>query len=170
MDTAIDAGEDPSSIYKGSSYNFKVTVKTISQGLPRLFEHGQIICTLVDNDQWKYDDDIKSRKQEISSANEYLNFTFTTKVIPCLSGILRHPAVAFSATVPASADVSPEETCQAKKHHVTSGLTNRLSSSRRTSADTSSKVTQPFAAGEVIFTCAGKCIQVLQPKRQVSVL
>ena len=141
-----------------------------SSTFPSNYENGEIICTLVDNDQWKYDDDVKSRKREIHSIRENFDFSFTTKAIPCVSGLLRLPVVALTRVLDSAAEDLQDELSQTRKHHVTSGLTNRLSSSRRTSAGASDKLTQPFSSGEIIFINAGQFINVLQPKRQVSVL
>ena len=139
--------------------------------LPGSFDNGWIVCTLVDNDQWKYDDDIKSRQQQIRLSDGGFNFSFTTKAIPCVSGLLRHPQLVFSKALEIPAEDSQNGPIQTRAHHVASGLSKtRLSSSRRTSASTTTEGAQPFSPGEAIFSCAGHLIRVLQPNKQVSVL
>lgn len=166
METSIRAEKD-SPVYKGSSYDFHVSIKSVNNGLPKSYLNGQITCCLVDDDQWQYDDDTKNRKQLIETTDGGSIFEFTTKVIPCTSGLLRHPTLAFSRLL----QPHENEVSHGRLPHASAALTtNRLSSSRRTSAGANKEFPQPFAAGEVAYTSAGRYIKVLQPKRQVSVL
>ena len=135
------------------------------------YENGLVVCTLLDNDQWKYDDDVKSRQYELKYDGEEFHFSFTTKAIPCVSGFLRHPLVVLSKVLEVPPDDSQDEPSHVRTHHVASGLSKtRLSSSRRTSAGATGEECFPFSPGEVIFLCAGQYISVLQPMKQVSVL
>ena len=126
----------------------------------------------MDNDQWKYDDNTKSRQHEIKLEAEEFHFSFTTKAIPCVSGLLRHPLLVLSKALEVPADDSQDGPSHVRTHHVASRLSKtHLSSSRRTSAGAAGEECNlPFSPGEVIFSCAGQYISVLQPVKQVSVL
>ena len=157
-------------VYKGSSYSFDVTVKETRQ-LPAKYDILSVVCALMDSDQWKYDDDKKERRHRLELGEEGFHFNFKTKVIPCVSGLLRHPRLLFSRAVEVAEEDLQNGLSHPKLHQVPLRASQTgLSSSRRTSASAATEAIQPFAPGEVVFSCAGQCITVVNPKKQVSVL
>ena len=155
--------------FKGTPYSFHVNVKATCQ-LPGAYEHGRIFCTLEDTDHWQFDDDVRCRKQEIISRDTF-EFTYCSKVIPCIIGRLRLPQVSLRRTVDGNNQRAASDSAHGIKHRMGSGVSNKgLLSSRRTSATASDESAQAFAIGEVVFADSGSFVNVIQPGKQVTVV
>ena len=160
---------DEGMFFKGSPYSFHVNVKATCQ-LPSAYENGRIFCTLEDTDHWQFDDDVRCRKQEIKSRDAF-EFTYSSKVIPCVDGRLRLPQVSLRRTVDSNNERTGNDSAHGIKHRMGSGLSNKgLLSSRRTSATASDESAQPFSIGEVMFADSGGFVTVMRPGKQVTVV
>lgn len=160
---------DEENVFKGSPYSFHVNVKATCQ-LPRAYENGRIFCTLEDNDHWQFDDGVRCRKQEIKSRDAF-EFSYSSKVIPCIVGRLRLPRVSLRRTVDSSNERTASDSAHGLKHRMGSGVSNKgLLSSRRTSATASDESAQAFSIGEVVFTDSGTFVTVMQPGKQITVV
>eukprot|EP00795_Rhopilema_esculentum_P017535 gene17535-9161_t len=162
--TKVGADED-GFLVKGKPYPIEVTITNIGK-LSRSYHNGKLFCKIVDNDQWKFNDDVECRKFELHD-NDDCFCSFTTSATPYRSGQLRHPDIVLSKVLENAAAGSPDNACHVKKHRVGSSVTkDKLSSSRRTSASTADDVAHSFPSGEVLYTSCGVFVNVRCPTKQ----
>eukprot|EP00794_Sanderia_malayensis_P000293 gene293-919_t len=141
---------------KGTNYEVRIEIRKTE--LPICNQY--IFCVIDDNDQWKYNDDVRCRRCETQLSNGKMEII--SNVTPCMSGRLEYPKISLYKSEGNENGAKRE----VKERRSSSSLAiEKLLSSRRKSASASDDVAKLFKNKELMFNYAAEFIEVSEPNK-----
>lgn len=169
MITSVIGKGDTAAMHKGSPYVIEFSIRSLCD-LAHKYPFKHLRCVLEDNEQWKYNDEDKIKRLEITKFDGK-EFTFTSQVIACMSGKLEYPQISLLKDFESRTDDKSKTLPLAKKNRNVSGRSfQKLSSSRRTSSNAAEDLPDTFALDEIVFSDLGRFVFVEETVKQVSVV